>query len=384
MSGSHQADAQKRMVLFLCVLFFAIVATLSVLLMTGAGQTDADARLAATPAIKSAPAGDNETEAYRQLLDEQNLSIYQQASEQGESMVATLSASPFAQRTVETVRQERIADVVEPGYRQVQPEYSSGLHRAGMLEEMRAVMANWKPMPHAVVLTRLARPVVPQPADTGPSVPEPDQQRRILIEGGSVMYARLETAINSDYPGTVSAVIRGGHYDGARLLGGFRQIRERVVLEFNRMNPGRGEALYAIRAVGVDPDASLPSLAGNVDHHILRNYILPAAARFAVGLGRVASQEQRSVIHSPLGGATVVHGDSSLQRELKVAAAEVGTGIVSDIADTRRPPTVRVPAGQDFAVLFLEDVYRTAVVAGEAPSAGGRGQVSVQDAPDMP
>ena len=56
----------------------------------------------------------------------------------------------------------------------------------------------------------------------------------LAIKPGDLLYAVVDTGVNSDVPSAVMATIASGKYRNARLLGGFQRHDERLVLAFRR------------------------------------------------------------------------------------------------------------------------------------------------------
>ena len=103
---------------------------------------------------------------------------------------------------------------------------------------------------------------------------------RVLLAGGTTVYAALALGIESRHPGPVVATLLAGPLKGGRLFGGFDAADDAMVLRFDRLVLSTG-APIAVDAYGVDPDCRCYAIAGSVDHHWFARVILPAAAGFA-------------------------------------------------------------------------------------------------------
>lgn len=349
-----QTEQLQRVVVVLVSVFAVLVS--SAVLLLGGEDNDAQARVASPPSIRATAAGENENSAYRQLLEQKNRDSYEQARQQGQSMVATLTGTERIEPdlAITSPPPAAAAAPVIP----VLPERAAprtGRANAAMAQEIRSIMDTWRTTPHEVVLVQKvppapATPPVPAPA----AVPTPGQMP--AVQAGSLLYASLQTAIDSDYPGVVLARVLGSDWDGAQLIGSFRRVHNRVVLEFNRLSLADGRTREGLQAVAIDPQVSLPALKGSVDYHVLHNYILPAAARFASSLGQSVVQGRQTILHGPLGNSTVINDRPGLGEQLAAAGAQIGAGLLTDLGGTRRQPTVRVPAGYAFSVLVLQDL----------------------------
>jgi type IV secretory pathway VirB10-like protein len=169
---------------------------------------------------------------------------------------------------------------------------------------------------------------------------------------GEILYAVIELALNSDIPSPVLATVAEGPLKGAKAIGTFRQAGEGLTIAFTRIVPKGGPEIR-VEAVGIDPDASLPSVRADVDTHFWERWGSLAAASFIEGLGHAASGRRTRVYVS---GDTVVEegigktmGDITLEAVGKVgerAAVQVERGF-------DRPPTVTVRAGEHVGILLI-------------------------------
>lgn len=380
---------QLQRVAVVLVSVFAVLASSAVLLL-GGEDNDAEARVAGPPPIRATAAGENENSAYRQLLEQQNRDSYEQARQQGQSMVATLSGAERIEPDLPLASPPPAAAPapvmpVLPG-RSALGRPAPGAVRAdtAMAREIRSIMDTWRTTPHEVVLVQKTPPA-PEAAPVLAPAPAPAPGQAGAVQAGSLLYASLQTAIDSDYPGVVLARVLGSAWDGAQLIGSFRRVHDRVVLEFNRMSLPDGRTREGLQAIALDPQASLPALEGSVNYHVLHNYILPAAARFAGSLGQSVVQGRQTVLHGPLGNSTVINERPGLGDQLAAAGAQIGAGLLTDLGGARRQPTVRVPAGYAFSVLVLQGPPASDPVSGPQQGAPGKaGPPAAAQAPPSP
>ena len=171
---------------------------------------------------------------------------------------------------------------------------------------------------------------------------------RTLTRGHSLK-ARLVTAINSEVPGPVTAVVeedpRGIIPPGAILKGSYGSQRgftsNRVGVVFDAVEYGGFER--PIQAAAADPDGAT-ALPGEVDRHYAQLAVL-------AGLNAV-------------GGAAVTASSRTLGGDFggDVAAGGVreGVGVSREIASATldNSPTITVPAGTEFSVV-LTNAFRT-------------------------
>ena len=182
---------------------------------------------------------------------------------------------------------------------------------------------------------------------------------RRLLRAGTVIPARLETAIDSDTPGPVIARVVRDVTDsttgqevlipaGAVLLGSFgRELsiaRDRALVAFEHLSwPGISLEVPGLQALAA---SGTRGLSDQVNHHTFA--LLGRAALLAVvGAGFEIAQPQRSA------GEALAPGDLVAARtalELDRVAAE----ILERGLD--RPPTVHVRPGERFAVYLHRDL----------------------------
>lgn len=185
------------------------------------------------------------------------------------------------------------------------------------------------------------------------------------IKAGTILFAVLDTAVNSDEPGPVSATIVGGRFKGAKLLGTMSTSPipgggspERITLNFNLMNIPEAPSSIGIQAIAVDPDTERTALASNVDRHYLLRYGAIFASAFMTGYAKVITS-QGTVSQVATNGQTITTESPTLDSKKTIYAAlgEVGKKWGDAVAPlANRPYTVTVNAGIGIGVLFLADV----------------------------
>jgi len=349
MSDQVEAGSNKRL-MFMVILSVVGVLVIIALFMFGKDDDNSPSGVIQAPAISSTPGGDNESQAYGKFVQQNNEQVYEQSMSAGESAVTTINASQgrpdinIDDMLVATTSSDSPATDIQDEDEVVRevlssPQESSALPLAN--PAMQAEMDLW--------LGKWALPA-----------------HEVIIQAGSSVYAVLELAVNTDYPGPVAAMVVGGDHDGARLIGEFNRAHDRVILQFNTLALPSGST-FSIEAVAVDGKGEpTPAVAGKVDRHIFTNHILPAAARFISAFGEASTRSRQSATIGPL---TLVTSEEELSSKEKLAAAagEVGAGIVQDIAGQRREITVALPDAQPLIIYFLSDVVETSTSQG-APS----------------
>jgi type IV secretory pathway VirB10-like protein len=178
----------------------------------------------------------------------------------------------------------------------------------------------------------------------------------MAVKPGDMLYAVIETGVNSDVPSAVMATVAVGNYKGARLLGKFQRFEERLVLAFSRVILPSGEDMQ-IEAYAVDPSTSEASVATSVDTHFLSRWGGLVATSFLEGL---STAKRYSGAQSTLYGNGVETTDQMIWSTYSPAdQAWIAAGKVGEKAgkifeqNFERPPTVYLEQGTAIGVLIL-------------------------------
>ena len=184
-----------------------------------------------------------------------------------------------------------------------------------------------------------------------------------IIKAGAVLYAVLDTAVDSDYPDTpVMATIVSGDFKGAKLLGSIKTVKQgqRVMLAFNLLTMDSWPTGTAVNAFAIDPDSARSAVATSVDNHYMLRYGTMFAASFMQGLGQAVS-ESGTTVSSDTGVVTQSVANLNTQETILVALGQVGQNAGTEVAKLQNtPPTVKVKAGVGIGILFMADVHAVA------------------------
>jgi hypothetical protein len=184
-------------------------------------------------------------------------------------------------------------------------------------------------------------------------------QKAPIIKAGSILFAVLDTGVNSDEPGPIMATITSGKYKGGKLLGGLSVTpdNERVMLEFNSLSMPDWPDVISIKAVAINPDTAKTAIASSVDHHYLLRYGSLFAANFLDGYAEAIK----------LSGSTTTQTDPPQQTNPELSPRDkalVGLGAVGKkftevLNETfTKKPTVRVESGVGLGIFFTTSVYK--------------------------
>lgn len=172
------------------------------------------------------------------------------------------------------------------------------------------------------------------------------------IKAGSVMYAALETSINSDEKSPILATIVDGPLKGSRLIGQFSRVNKRLLLSFTLLNTPKYPQSIALNAVAIDPDTARTAMSGQVNNHYLLRYGSVIASGFLSGLSDALLQPQNQCFFC-----------APPQQELKtseyIMAGLGGAGrqyATSMSANFNREPTVKISGGVGMGILLMSDL----------------------------
>ncbi|MDP3561464.1 MAG: type IVB secretion system protein DotG/IcmE [Legionellaceae bacterium] len=184
-----------------------------------------------------------------------------------------------------------------------------------------------------------------------------------VVRMGDVLFAVIDTSINTDEPGPILATIVTGKLKGGKLIGTFNlpSNADKMVISFNSLSlPGAPKTL-SINAFAVDPNTARTALSSETDHHYLMRYGSLFASTFLEGFGNAFQSADTTVTIGGTGGiqnTTVQNGigRSALENAV-IGLATVGKawGQIAQ-QNMSRPTTVQVYSGTAIGVLFTQDL----------------------------
>lgn len=190
---------------------------------------------------------------------------------------------------------------------------------------------------------------------------------QVIIKAGTILFAVLDTAVNSDEPGPVMATVTQGPFKGAKVVGNMQFAKQpsgsgnrpdKVVLNFSTLNLPEFPKSLMIKGVAIDPDTARTALATDVDHHYLLRYGSLFAASFMTGYARVITSEGTvQTTNMATGSTTTTSPQLSTRQQIFAALGQVGQQF-GQAASTyfNSPNTITVDAGTGIGLLLLEDV----------------------------
>ncbi len=177
-----------------------------------------------------------------------------------------------------------------------------------------------------------------------------------IVKAGTIMYASLDTSVNSDEKSPILATVVSGPLRGARLIGEFTLEGDVVVVNFNKINLPQLPSSVAFKGVAIDPETARTALAHNVDNHYLLRYGSLFASSFVSGLA-TAITSSGSQSSSGAGGLVVTHAPLTTFETILTAVGAVGTAYSSVMgANFNTPPTVTIEGGSAIGILLTDDL----------------------------
>lgn len=189
-------------------------------------------------------------------------------------------------------------------------------------------------------------------------------QQQALIKAGDVMFAVLDTSVNSDEPGPILATIVSGKLNGAKLIGSFTlpANADKMVISFNTMSVPGAAKTTSINAYAIDPNTARTALSSQANHHYLTRYGSLFAATFLEGFGNAFQSANTTITIG--GGAgntqntTISNGvGRSIIENAVIGLATLGKSW-GQIAQQQfnLPTTVDLFSGTGIGVLFTQDL----------------------------
>lgn len=177
-----------------------------------------------------------------------------------------------------------------------------------------------------------------------------------LIGAGELSYGIIDVSADSDQPGPVLATIEDGPLKGARLLGRFADVNNRLIMQFT-VATLPNQASFPIDAVAVNPKNNRTAIAVSVNHHYLERFGLLLGGSFLSGFGQAIQSQGSTTVSSGAGIVSTV-SPLTLAQEGEAALGNVGQtiGQIGEQDYSQIKPTVRVPEGTPVGILFMKAV----------------------------
>lgn len=184
-----------------------------------------------------------------------------------------------------------------------------------------------------------------------------------LIKAGDVLFAVLDTSVNSDEPGPILATIVSGKLNGSKLIGSFTlpSNADRMVINFNTMSVPGAAKTTSINAYAIDPNTARTALKTSANHHYLLRYGSLFAATFLEGFGNAFQSANTTITIGGTGGVSNTSISNGVGRSV-LENAVIGLATLGkswgQVAQQQfnMPTTVLLCSGTGIGVLFTQDL----------------------------
>ena len=185
-----------------------------------------------------------------------------------------------------------------------------------------------------------------------------DGKKKPLFKAGHAIFATTDEEVNTDDGGDVFATIRGGPYDGAKLIGKIEQAPRNIRLHFTTLAPQDDRPTLTISAIAIREQDAKQGVAETIDNHTFERYAALFAGSVLTGIGQAAAAPQGTTEVLPNGTTLLVQSDNMSNKRIAMyALGNVGTSAGAEVKKTfSEPPTYIVPANQGIGVIFMTDV----------------------------
>jgi len=365
---SITSTEKKRRFIMFALLGLAVAAVIVVgsMMLFAPKKPPASATLATarTDAVKGQAGGEG-SEEYNKKLEAHDQQKANSALAAGESFIPT----PVGTKTPAVTRKQDTPPppppVTPPRVAPVQPPRTDNTLQKRMMEDLAALDAKLSSVSveqgkvvfvHDFSKDKPLPPPAAVAAD-GETVPA----TVLTLRPGDLLYAVIDTGVNSDVPSAVMATVASGKLKNARLLGKFQRFEERLVLAFSRVILPDGSDAQ-IEGYAVDPATSETSVASSVDTHFFSRWGGLVASAFLEGLSSAKKYSgAQSTVYGGYGGGMnnqatdqMVWNTYSPADQAWIAAGKVGekAGKIFE-KNFDRPPTVYLESGTAVGILVL-------------------------------
>jgi len=190
-------------------------------------------------------------------------------------------------------------------------------------------------------------------------------QQNAIVKTGDVLFAVIDTSVNSDEPGPILATIVTGRLKGAKLIGSFNlpSNASKMIISFNTLSVPGASRTVSISAFAIDANTARTALSSNTNHHYLLRYGSLFASSFIEGFGNAFQSANTTITIGGSGSGnntTTIQGGGAGQSALEnavIGLATVGKAWGQAAQQTfNTPTTVEVYSGTAIGVLFTQDL----------------------------
>ncbi len=179
-----------------------------------------------------------------------------------------------------------------------------------------------------------------------------------IVKAGTVMFAVLETGVNSDENSPIMAKIVAGKLKGSTLLGSFQRVDKKLLLTFNLLNMPSQAASVQVNLVAIDQHTAHTAVSGQVNNHYLLRYGTMFGASFLSGFSKALMASRVTAgAASPLEKLFSSPQPFSTKQAALIGAGNIGTTVSQNMGDiVNMPPTIKIASGTGIGLLFMADL----------------------------
>lgn len=185
-----------------------------------------------------------------------------------------------------------------------------------------------------------------------------------VIRAGDMLFAVIDTSVDSDEPSPILATIVSGRLKGAKLIGSFNLPAngDKMVIVFNTMSVPGTTAATPINAYAIDVNTTRTALSSRTNHHYLMRYGSLFASSFLEGLGNAIQTAGTTITVGGTGGNTNTTVTSTRPGTVTLENAVIALSTVGKSwsqqaqQNMNRPTTVQVFSGTAVGILFTQDL----------------------------
>lgn len=184
-----------------------------------------------------------------------------------------------------------------------------------------------------------------------------------ILKAGTILFAVLETSVNSDEPGPILARIVQPPLQNTTIIGSVQaassKYAEGLLLSFTTANIPDRIRSYGISAIAIDPNTARTAIATDVDHHYLLRWGTTFAATFLQGYSRAVAQSGTTVQSSTNGAqtnTTTTQSPLNPKQQIYQGIGDMATAWGQGISSySNRPNTITINAGTSLGILLTSD-----------------------------
>ncbi len=257
-----------------------------------------------------------------------------------------------AERLAELNAQQRAAALAE---QQARMEAMEGL----MSAQAQAILGVWAPPTQTYVQGQAieAPGAIPAVGDGTVGGLPAAGQGALIHKAGDIVFAIVETSVNSDQPGPVLARIVSGPLAGSKALGSFKRQEKALYLEFSLLSVPDVPSSISMNAVAVDPETARTAVATGVNNRYLIKYGTLMASAFLEGMGDAVLTSLGTPNLTDDNGTIIASQVTATTRDQVIAGiGKVGQRIGQEIDQSDIQPLVTLDSGTGVGLLFLQDL----------------------------